>query len=99
VFYSGLSVYIEAFVTFTKSESGDDKKTITEQEKEPAQASAPSTRGGEVDDDDDDDEKTSLGATKEKTLINLRILPARESKYYAVKSLLSFGGTDKLATD
>ncbi len=98
VFYSGLSVYIEAFVTFTKSESGDDKKTITEQEKEPAQAAAPSRRGGPKT-VKEDNKKTSLESDKEKTLINLRILPARESKYYAVKSLLSFGGTDKLATE
>ena len=98
VFYSGLSIYIEAFVNFTKSETGgedEDSELIDELANETNLTDEEFSTG----DDDDDDESFSMGADKQKTLINLRILKERSSKYYQIKSPINFGGSADIATE
>ena len=97
VFYSGLSIYIEAFVNFTKSETGGEDKA-TEQVK--SEESKPKRGRSKGDKGDEQGEDTfSLGADKQKTLINLRILKDRSSKYYQIKSPINFGGSADIGTE
>ncbi|PKF63506.1 hypothetical protein CW745_01250 [Psychromonas sp. psych-6C06] len=85
VFYSGLSVYVEAFVNFTKSETSAKV------------APSKPARPGKPAKDDVKEEDFTSSANKQKTLINLRILPERASQYQKVKSILSFGGAHNIA--
>ncbi len=82
-FYSGLSVYIEAFVWFTKSETGAEETGLTE---------APKAHGGRGEDDDelvDDNTADAVRSEKKKTLMDFNIIPAIESPFVPIKSIFS----------
>ncbi len=99
VFFSGLSIYIDGYIEFTKSETdgeGDASSEVVTPEETPA----PSRRkkiNTNVDDDSPTDTEAKVAGGK--TLVNLRIIKARESKYHPIKEIISSGDGSTIAPE
>ena len=87
-------------MNFTKSETGGEDKATEQVKSEESKPKRGRSKGDKGDKGDEQGEDTfSLGADKQKTLINLHILKDRSSKYYQIKSPINFGGSADIGTE